>query len=45
MEVGEDITEVSMAYDNDSGEVYREGSRDSGTKGFSSGEAKMDLER
>ncbi|EHL03510.1 putative Uncharacterized permease C29B12.14c [Glarea lozoyensis 74030] len=45
MEVGEDITEVSMAYDNDSGEVYREGSRDSGAKGFSAGEAKMDLER
>jgi NCS1 family nucleobase:cation symporter-1 len=45
MEVGEDITEISMAYDNDSGEVYREGSKDSEAKGFSAGEAKMDLER
>jgi NCS1 family nucleobase:cation symporter-1 len=45
MEVGEDITEVSMAYDNDSEGMYREGSRDSGVKGFSGPEAKIDLER
>ncbi|KAG9236402.1 permease for cytosine/purines, uracil, thiamine, allantoin-domain-containing protein [Amylocarpus encephaloides] len=47
MEVGDDVAEVRMAYDADgsSGHVDREGSPDSGVKGFTEGERKVDLER